>query len=234
MKNATDYFRLFQSLLPRGKAWNLDEDSILASFLKGLADEFARVESRANDLLTERDTRYTTELITDHEIDLGIPDECSELAETLQQRRSIVHAKLTAIGRQDKQYYIDLMATFGYTVTITEFAADTFKWQVNMEYGDEWIYFRSGGSESGDPLIYAPGIELLNCVLQRYKPAHTTLQVIIEGPEFDRGFGPCFASLPSDSHLEGGFGRCFDVSFDVRYGGGFEFTAFGDGFDRPE
>ena len=234
-RSAADYLRLLQSLLPRGAAWNRDDGSVLTEFLYGQAEEFARVDSRSDDLLKERDTRYTTELLVDHELDFGIPDECSELATTIQQRRNVIHTKLNASGRQDKQYFIDLAAALGFTITITEFAAGTFRWQVNMEYWLEWIFFRSGGSESGDPLVYVPGFELLSCVLNKYKPAHTILEVVGTGAAFDRSFGPSFLSLSSsgDDYLTGPFDKGYNISFDFRRGGGFDFDNFGNGFDKP-
>jgi len=155
----------------------------------------------------------------------------------LQERRNVAHAKLIASGRQDKQYYIDLAASMGYTVTITEFYPGSFHWQMNMVFGPggEWIYFRSGASESGDPLIYVPGYELLNCIMQRYKPAHTTLELVLIGAPFTGEFSSAFDAMPSTSnpYLEGCFDRGFGNGYDILRGGTFERTAFSDGFSRP-
>jgi len=233
-RSAKGYLRLLQSLLPHGPAWNRDEGSGLTEFLYGQAEEFARVESRSETLLRERDTRYATELLVDHELDLGIPDECSELATTIQQRRNMAHTKLIASGRQDKQYFIDLAASLGFTITITEFLPSSFKWQANMSYWLEWIFFRSGGSESGDPLVYVPGYNLLACVLNKYKPAHTVLEVVGIGAAIDRAFDSSFLSLLSegDDYLTGPFSKGYNLAFDIRRGGGFDFNMFDSGFDK--
>lgn len=237
IRTVTHYLRLLQSLLPWGKAWSRDDDSTLTEFLKAQADEFVRLDSRSVDLQTERDVRATQELISEHETDLGIPDECIELAGTLQERRDYAHSKLIAQGRQDKQYFIDLAAAAGYTITITEFAPDTFHWQVNVYGGggSEWVYFRSGGSVSGDPLIYGAGFDLLQCLLDKYKPAHTTVEAVLAGYAFDEAFGLGFDSFPSSitSWLEGAFGRGFGNGFDRYRGGSFGYDEFGDGFNKP-
>jgi uncharacterized protein YmfQ (DUF2313 family) len=70
------YLRLLQSLLPWGKAWNREEDSVLTQLLTGQAVEFARVETRSRELAVERDVRTSTELLGDYEEELGLPDLC--------------------------------------------------------------------------------------------------------------------------------------------------------------
>lgn len=234
-RTITNYLRMLQSLLPKGRAWNRAEGSVLTEFLTAMAAEFVRVETRVDALLKERDTRTTTELLGDFEVDLGLPDECSDLALIIQRRRRMVHSKTVMFGRQDKQYFIDLAASLGYTVTITEGAAGTFQWYVNVSYGSEWVFFRAGGSISSNPLVYVPGSDLLECILNLYKPAHTLLELLIEGAGFDYGFDSGFVSFSSSSleYLRGSFERGFNTGFDVRFGGPFDFNGFDTGFDRP-
>jgi len=245
MKTAIEYLRLLQSLLPGGPAWNRDENSVLTQFLYGQAEEFSRVDARSNDLLNEIKTETTSELITDYEIDFGLPDDCTDPAETLIERRNILHTKLITLGQQDKQYFIDLAAALGYEITITEHkpfwagigaAGDPcgdqdviFNWTVNALYGAEIIYFLAGSGAAGDPLVRYPSLGLLECTINKYKPGHTTVNFIYTGPEFDQGFDNSFNSVPSEEleHLEGSFFRSFSNAFDVAYGGD-----FGRGFDN--
>ena len=234
-KTITDYLRLFQSLLPRGYAWTRDEGSRLTEFLRGLAGEFVRIEERSDILLQEKEIRRSSELLIDHETDLGLPDECSEFSINIQQRRAYAYTKLIAAGRQDKQYFIDLAELLGFVITITEFDPDTFKWQINCNFQNDWIFFRSGSSRSGERLVYVPGVDLLICVLNKYKPAHTFFEIIGIGAAFDASFSSAFLSFSSDTqdYLEGGYDRSFDISFDFRRGGNFYFDSFGNGFDKP-
>jgi len=252
MRTVTEYLRQLQALLPIGKIWNREEDSGLTEFLHGEAEELARIDGRSTDLLRERDTRYTLELLTDHEIDLGLPDECSEEGETIEERRRMVHGKFIAFGQQTPAYFIELAAAYGYTITITEFSPcwcgdaaagepcggpeTIFYWKVTIEYaGSSVVYFTSGSSAAGDLLSFVSGTIGLMCILNRYKPAHTTLIFKYSGPAFDRSFGRGWDSLPSaDSYyLEGAFAYAFGPGFNVQFGGGFAAKAFGDGFKRP-
>ena len=132
MKSAAEYRELLKSLLPKGSAWTRSTSSFLHEVMYGLAGEFSRIDGRSEDLLVERSTLTTSELISDHETDLGIPDDCSILAETLDERRQYANAKLIAYGRQNPAYFIELAAALGYSCTITENAAGTFSWSLNV------------------------------------------------------------------------------------------------------
>jgi len=251
-KTVIDYLRELQSLLPKGKAWTRDEGSTSAEFLHGDAEEFAHVDERSDDLLQERDTRYTSELLIDHENDLGLPDECSPEGETIQERRLAVHSKLIALGQQNPAYFIELATAFGWTITITEYSPfwcgvmgsgepcgdqeTIFYWKITITIGSgNIVYFLSGSSESGDPLSYLPGTESMICTFNKLKPGHTVLIYDFDGPEYGIGFGPGFDSLPSEteSHLEGCFSQGFGLGFNVNLGGGFNADGFGIGFKQP-
>jgi uncharacterized protein YmfQ (DUF2313 family) len=236
-RSLTDYLRHLQSLLPRGRAWSRDDSSRLVQFLKGMAGEFVRLEARALELLDERDTRLTSDLLVDHEYDLGLPDECSELGATIAKRRLEAHAKLIALGGQSKPYFIGLAEALGYVMEIEEYPtgglASIFHWRAIVDYNPSTylVWFTSGGSTSGDPISYITGIETLTCFLERYKPSHTKLFVELDGPEYGRGFNLAFDSLLSATGY-GAFGLGFDISFDVAYGGAFDFQEFGNGFSK--
>ena len=237
--------------MPKGKAWNRDEDSVLTEFLYGEAEEFARVDGRSDDLLVERDTRKTSELITDYETDFALPDECSDPAETLIERRNVLHTKLTTLGQQDKQYFIDLAETLGYEITITEHKpfwmsvgkmGDSvgdqdviFHWTVNALFGADIIYFVMGSGAMGDPLVRYPSLGLLECTIKKYKPGHTTVGFVYTGYAYGQAYDDSYDSIPSEEliNLEGGFGRGFGLGFDRAFGGGFDAGGFGSGFNQP-
>lgn len=250
MRTPLEYLRLLQSLLPRGRAWNREEGSTLTEVLYGKADELSRVDSRSEDLLQERDTRYASELLTDHETDLGLPDDCEQLGETIQERRNIAHTQLITLGGQDKAYFITLAAALGFTIAITEYTpfwcglgasgsacgdqSNIFYWDViiSVDIAPE-IYFICGSSQCGDPLIKTSVYDGLICRLTKLKPAHTEVRFEFDGAAFDTGFDTGFKSLPSESesYLEGGFTQGFSLGFDVRLGGGFD-KGFAPGFDQ--
>ena len=187
---ATDYLAQLQALLPQGPAWPREADAALTQLLAAWADELARVDGRAADLVEESDPRTTAELLADWERVAGLPDACvAALAgtQTTTQRRAALVGKLTTIGGQSAAYYIALAASLGYTITVTEFAPFQaghsaagdplsndewmFAWQVNAPE-ESIVEFSAGRSCAGEPLR-AWGNELLECVISRLRPAHT-------------------------------------------------------------
>lgn len=169
---AEQYLRQLQALLPTGAAWTREPAAELTKLLRGLAEELARIDQRAEQLLSEADPRTTTEMIDEWERSLGLPDPCTGPLATLQERRAAVTAKLTAIGQQSPAYFIALAATLGFSVTIDEQVdADPFKWRVNAP--TETIRsFRAGQSTAGEALR-TWGNALLECAISRLSPAHT-------------------------------------------------------------
>lgn len=252
-RTALDYLGMLKRLLPIGRVWDAYPDSTMSNFLYGQAEELARIDQRFDDLMREADTRYTNELISEHETDFGIPDECSDPTATLEERRSECHTKLLARGGLTKEYYIELAAAYGYQITITEYTPfwsgvgasgdacgdqnNIFYWTVTINYqGGEYVYFTSGSSVSGDPLIKVTGLDTLICLISKYKPAHTIVLYNLDGYEFDTAFSNAFDSYPTTTTtdwLEGAFGKEFSLDFDVNYGGAFDKDAFDWNFNLP-
>jgi len=251
--SALEYLELFKSLLPKGKAWTRAIGSNIYNLFYGFSEELSRIESRAEDLASERDTRYATELLIDHETDLGLPDACSRSNTTIQERQEIVHARLTSLGRQDKQYFIDLAAVLGWTITVREnwpfkcgasASGDAcgpyyniFYWTIAIDITSKsLIQFKSGQSQSGDSILKIPTVENLECTMLRYKPAHTHLDFEYIGPGFSNAFDDSFDSaigISDKTYFEGAFTQAFDEAFDIGLGGAFDFDAFDNSFDTP-
>ena len=175
------------SMLPPGAAWPTDPDSELGKLLLALGDELARIEQRGIDLLNESDPRGTLEMLTDWEGTFDLPDACSGLGVTLQQRREAVTALFTLVGGQSRQYFIDLAESLGFPgATITEFDPHTVDETVDAPiYGLEWLHAWqltaalgdinqfNADSHVGESLGEETPITRLECVINRLKPAHT-------------------------------------------------------------
>lgn len=187
---AADYLLQLQALLPVGLAWPRSHDATLTRLLAALADELARVDQRASDLIEESDPRTATELLADWERVFGLPDPCVTALgaeQTVDQRRAALAAKVTSIGGQSRQYFIDLAAALGYPgATIDEYRpfncnsncndalwseADRFCWQINLPATGGTFVFNCN-SPCDSPLA-AWGDEAVECRIQRLKPAHT-------------------------------------------------------------
>jgi uncharacterized protein YmfQ (DUF2313 family) len=187
---AADFLSALQALMPRGRVWPRELDSVQAETLAGLAPTYERQTNRANYLLVDVFPATTTEVLPEWEETLGLPDPCAGEAPTIQQRRAQVVAKLTNTGGQSVAYFIAYAAALGFVITITEFTpfrmgaqrmgaplggpdwAHT--WAVNAPL-NTIVFFRTGVSTMGEALE-AFGNAVLECEFNAIKPAHTILQ----------------------------------------------------------
>lgn len=183
-----DYLQQLRGLLPPGPAWPRDAESLLTEILTAFAQEFARIDQRIEKLLDEADPRTTLELLPDWERVAGLPDVCTGPLDSVAARRDALIARLTSLGDQSRQYFIDLAAALGYTITITEFRPFTvgsavndplcseewrFAWQVNAEQDTVRKFTVTSGV---DEAFASWGNTLLECAISRLKPAHTLVQ----------------------------------------------------------
>jgi uncharacterized protein YmfQ (DUF2313 family) len=186
--SADAYARVLQQLLPEGPAWNTEQGSELSKTLLGIAEELVRVDGRGDALLEEADPRTALELLEDWERVLGLPDNCLlTVPDSLTERRALVAQKARALGGQTPQFFIDLAATLGYAVTITEFrplyagfaagdaccgGAWAYAWQVDIPLTGITTFV--AGSFAGDRLRGWGSLDL-ECIIGRSAPAHTTV-----------------------------------------------------------
>lgn len=186
----TDYLHQLQALLPPGPAWPKDDSALMTRLLSGLSVELARVDGRAWQIAEEADPRTVAELFADWERVAGLPDACAVAfggTQTMAQRRAALVGRLATLGGQSPAYFIALAASIGYAITITEFRAQTaeddvtyalydsawnFAWQVNAALNT--INEITVDMTVEDPLA-AWGNALLECVINRLKPAQTTV-----------------------------------------------------------
>ncbi len=183
-----DYEGQLHALMPPGPAWPWSPDAAPAQYGAGWAYSAARLDAAVMALIDEADPRTTYMLLADWERVAGLPDAC-ELAfggeQEVGQRRAALLARLTSIGGQTAAYYIAVAAAMGYDITITEFhehsvdddvdapvtSADwAFAWAVNAT--STTVNDLTVDDTVDDPLAYW-GNAILECVLQRIKPAHT-------------------------------------------------------------
>ncbi|WP_168793608.1 YmfQ family protein [Paraburkholderia aromaticivorans] len=185
--SAADYLRALQTHLPRGRVWPRDPDAQQTAILSGFTPVFAQLNARANNLLVDAFPSTTYELLPEWEATLGLPDPCAGEAPTTQQRVAQVVARLTATGGQSIAYYTAVAAALGYAITITQFVpsrfgknfgtlfggtAWAFAWQVNAPtFTISTLQF---GGAFGTPFA-SWGNNVLQCELQRFAPAHTTV-----------------------------------------------------------
>jgi uncharacterized protein YmfQ (DUF2313 family) len=201
------------ALKPRGRLTRFIPGGVWEQVTRGMAVEFARVDLRAEDLLRESNPGRTNELLPDWERVLGLPDPCSGDVLGLAARRAAVIARLTAKGGASRAYFIAVANALGYApVEIEEH--QLFRVGIgamgdpisNEEWAFHWtvhapvftlFFFESGGSGSGEALNVADN-SLLECAIERIKPAHTVVHFEYDLPyEGPTPWGPTIAPSPA-------------------------------------
>jgi uncharacterized protein YmfQ (DUF2313 family) len=121
-RSGDDYASGMRDLLPKGLAWPRDPSTVLQKVVKGLAQIWGYVDSRAADLLErESDPRTTIELLPDWERNWGLPDPCYEAPQSIDERQLALVMRMTIQGAQSREFYISVAAQIGYHITITEY-----------------------------------------------------------------------------------------------------------------
>jgi uncharacterized protein YmfQ (DUF2313 family) len=136
-------------------------------------------------------------------------------------RRVALMTRITMLGGQSRQFFIDLAASIGYSITITEYRPwmvgidrvgmtidpytgerpaarlgppeNRFYWTVHVGLA-RLTWFRVTAGETGvDPHLRIGLATDLECLLRRYKPAHTE---IIFDYSASEGLGDSMAGTP--------------------------------------
>jgi len=188
VRTAAQYRAQLNSLLPAGPAWDPELVPEIDQILSGVSQELARIEARAFDLLNEMDPGGVTELVSDWERVMNLPDPCIGLEPVFEDRRLAVRERLTATGGQNRAYFIDIAIRQGYPQSsITEHRAPRFgasrfgrarfgtwsaqfMWTLNTG-PRRHLGRRFGASYWGERFGVNPS-GALECVIRRSAPAH--------------------------------------------------------------
>jgi len=184
---AADFLAAMQALLPRGRVWPRDPDTVQSKVLSGLAPSYERQTARANYLLVDAFPSTTYELLPEWESTLGLPDPCAGAAPTIPQRRQQVIARLITTGGASIPLLTAFAASLGYTVTITQFTQAragmlragqpvngydwNFAWKITAPLNTV-VRAVAGAMAAGDPLA-SWGNNVLECEFRAVMPAHT-------------------------------------------------------------
>lgn len=212
-RSGDDYAQAMLALLPQGQAWPKAPGSTLNNAITGLALEWGFVDSRAADLLErESDPRYAIELFPDWERNWGLPDPCFfHDSGDLDSRRKILMLKMTLLGGQSRDFFMWVANMLGYTIRIREHAPFMVgvsqvggvlddlgfpRWEIGPpEIRYYWsigiadvslVWFRVCAGQCGvDPHLRIGYPEDLQCLLNRWKPAHTQIVLDYSGSGTD-------------------------------------------------
>lgn len=192
------YANQISSLFPQGPAWDDARASNLGTLTLAMADELSRVDARSQQLAVDWLPSQAIELLPDWERALALPDNCfPDQVQTLEQRQLAAVEKFTRIGLQTPAYFVSLAAQLGYNVEVEEyfpFSAGSgmagtpvvdedwaYTWRVRI-FGQQITVsdFQVGKSTVGEGLR-TWGNSLIECVINRQKPAHTIVIYSYEG-----------------------------------------------------
>jgi uncharacterized protein YmfQ (DUF2313 family) len=160
-RTGEDYAVAMQALLPQGPAWPRAEENVLTRVIRGLTRIWGDFEIRASKLLEqESDPRITVELLPDWERNWGLPDPCYEAPQSIAERQQALVQRMTIEGAQSREFFIQIAADIGYTITITEYRP----FRIAMDAcGDTRVYGAAGApdpimrNEWGQPIMGADG-----------------------------------------------------------------------------
>lgn len=90
----------------------------LRKLFTGLAIEVARAEGKLQEISDQYDPTTTTQLLSEWEKAIGIPDDCIPLKTDPDDRRNNILLKLTALGVSTKEGFEALGAQLGFTIVV--------------------------------------------------------------------------------------------------------------------
>ena len=179
------YLDQLKALLPPGKAWTRAPGSGMERLLLAPADAMAAVDDRAQDLLDEADPRTADEMFGDWERIAGLPDPCAGPDQSLDSRRAQLLAKLTQVGNETPARLIAAADAVGFGVTIEERAPIGCEDDCEGAVDDEICVFTfivhadattidvMSCEGSCEDALETYGDDVLECVINGLKPAHT-------------------------------------------------------------
>lgn len=169
------YTELLIRLQPPGLALPTDPDSNWVRLLSALGLELERLDSRLSLLQTELTVGANSqEMLDDWEAALGLPDPCAPAPKEASLRRARIRSKLSSSGGQNQAYFLEVLSQLGYVASITELTP--------FEMGQKGMGDPVGGGEWANTWeVAVPGRvlsdvqQLLMCVINQIKPAHTAV-----------------------------------------------------------
>ena len=200
------YVEQLEAMLPKGRAWPRGRGTVLHALIQGLATQLHDIDTDATGLLTEIRPSTTVNLLPDWERVMGLPDECSNLGSTIQERRAAVLTKLVSRLGMSAEDYKAIGRTFGVEIEVEELdqaraeaiaGLDTsngkwrFVWWIRIPTTADIQYFDTL-SDVLTPLRSVVRNQELECRLRKAAPAHTHLVLSYFNPP--RDFGTDFST----------------------------------------
>lgn len=176
--SSADFTSALLGLLPRGRVWPKEISSVQAQAASCFAPTFQRIKDTAVDLIADAFPGTTSDLLSEWELTLGLPDACTVPgSQTIAERQRAVAEKISAAGGPQRSYYLQMATQLGLSAIIDEFQeACVGPASVgDFLYGDGWPW---SWVVSIDPEYYGTlPAATLNCRLGLEAPEYTTVEL---------------------------------------------------------
>jgi uncharacterized protein YmfQ (DUF2313 family) len=166
--------------------------STFGILLSCFAGELSRLEDDIVTLLTNAIPGLSEDLLLEWEADLGLPEDCFPLPQTLKERQDAAHAKYTAnYAGLSEQFFIDLAFSLGATISISSGGTIGVPFRANGPINIEETRVGPFATPSDpDGRVWStgrlhvwivdiqddqPSIDIIQCLFQKFKPAHTVV-----------------------------------------------------------
>lgn len=164
------------------------EGEPLRKILQGLATQWIDFRNTLNKVVHEYNPKNTTDLITEWEGLVGIPDGCIKNTGTLEQRRLNILLKLAGINATTKKQFENIAKVLGYDIEV-EAGVDTSTFPMNfpiilMSQAEApfiiVVSLDASLKPAGFPLKFPMSFtsdvpDILKCLFNKLKPAHCKL-----------------------------------------------------------
>lgn len=176
--SSADFTSALLGLLPRGRVWPKEISSVQAQAASCFAPTFQRISDTAVDLIADAFPGTTSDLLSEWELTLGLPDACTVPgSQTIAERQRAVAEKISAAGGPQRSYYLQMATQLGLSAIIDEFQeACVGPTSVgDFLYGDGWPW---SWVVSIDPEYYGTlPAATLDCRLGLEAPEYTTVEL---------------------------------------------------------
>ena len=139
---ADDYAGALTGLLPPGRALQAPQGSDLQTLIKAYAQTFARLDTAAQGLRADAFPATTTQLLSEWESSVGLPDKFEGDSPTALRRRQQMLSRFTGNSCLRAIDIVNMAAILGYDVGCLVYRPATVDETVADEplYGDEWAF----------------------------------------------------------------------------------------------
>lgn len=162
-----DFRNALLNLLPMGPIWSRAEGGMIWVWARVIGDSYARNSDRATELLKVAFPATATELITEWEKTVGLPDPCVGPVDDMSIRQMLVVDRLVSSIESSTEFYIEYAKKyFNIDIIIDQYSPFRFGTSFDRPFGnDDWSHTWRIRSDQD--------LGFLHCIFNRIAPAHT-------------------------------------------------------------